>query len=152
MNTRKSTSLLTAMLLALQGAAGPAIAASPVLAPGTHASGGISYEGQQEMLATQDLYNLQLTFAEARTGAYVAGVTVWVETADRSASYGPFTDAGPLFHVMLSPGVYRVSASYAGVMRTKTIRVGKGATRATLYWPATDDLRGALSDLFRGGS
>jgi len=140
MNTRTSARLGAAMLVALQGVSGPAIAVSPVLVPGAHASGGISYEGQQEMQATQDLYNLRLTFAEAQTGAYVAGVTVSVEAADRSASYGPFADCGPLFYVALSPGVYRVSASYAGLMRTKTIRVGRAVTQATLYWPVANEL------------
>ena len=140
MNTRKPTSRLVAVLLVLQGVAGSAIAATPVLAPGAYSSGGISDESRQEMLATRELYNLQATFAEARTGAYVAGVTIWVESADRNTSYGPYTDAGPLFHVSLSPGVYRVSASYGGVMRTKTLRIDKGATRVIFYWPATDDL------------
>ena len=77
MNTRKPTSRLLAMLLVLQGIAGSAIAATPVLAPGAYSSGGISDESRQEMLATRELYNLQATFAEARTGAYVAGVTIW---------------------------------------------------------------------------
>ncbi|NDZ18430.1 hypothetical protein C7T35_07610 [Variovorax sp. WS11] len=112
-----------------------------MLAPGAHASGGVSYEGQQEMQANQELYNLRLTFAEAQTGAYLAGVTVTIEPADKSAPLGPFTDCGPLFHVALSPGVYRVVASYAGLTRSKTIRVGKAATQATLYWPAARDAR-----------
>jgi hypothetical protein len=141
MNNWKSALLVAAVLFALQGAPGLALGAPlPVLAPGAHASGGISYEGQQEMQANKDLYNLRLTFAEARTGAYLAGVTVTIEPADNSAPLGPFTDCGPLFHVALSPGVYRVVASYAGLTRTKTLRVGKAATQATLYWPAASEL------------
>lgn len=141
MNTRRAAVVAAAALLVLQGASGPAFAApSPVLAPGSHASGGVSFEGQQEMQVNQDLYNLRLTFAEAQTGAYLAGVTVTIEPADKSAPMGPFTDCGPLFHVALSPGVYRVVASYAGLTRSKTIRVGKAATQATLYWPAASEL------------
>lgn len=141
MNTRRSAFLVAAALFALQSAAEPALATlSPVLAPGAHASGGVSYEGQQEMQAKQDLYNLRLTFAEAQTGAYLAGVTVTIEPAGQNAPLGPFADCGPLFYVALSPGVYRVVASYAGLTRTKTVRVGKGATQATLYWPAAVEL------------
>ena len=140
MNNRKSALLVAAALFALQSASGPALAAPlPVLAPGAHASGGVSFEGQQEMRANQDLYNLRLTFAEAQTGAYLAGVTVTIEPADKSAPWGPFADCGPLFHVALTPGVYRVVASYAGLTRSKAIRVGKAATQATLYWPAASE-------------
>ncbi|VTU21666.1 hypothetical protein [Variovorax sp. RA8] len=141
MNDRRSALLFAAALFALQGASGPALGTPlPVLAPGSHASGGVSFEGQQEMQANQDLYNLRLTFAEAQTGAYLAGVTVTIEPANKSAPLGPFTDCGPLFYVALSPGIYRVVASYAGLTRSKTIRVGKAATQATLYWPATSEL------------
>lgn len=141
MNARRTALLVVAALFALQSASGPALATlSPVLAPGSHASGGVSYEGQQEMQVKQDLYNLRLTFAEAQTGAYLAGVTVTLEPEGRSAPWGPFADCGPLFYVALSPGVYRVVASYAGLTRSKTVRVGKGATQATLYWPAASEL------------
>jgi hypothetical protein len=140
MNTHRSALLVAAVLFALESGAEPAPAIPlPVLASGAHASGGISYEGQQEMQANQELYNLRLTFAEAQTGAYLAGVTVTIEPADKSAPLGPFTDCGPLFHVALRPGVYRVVASYAGLTRSKAIRVGKAATQATLYWPAASE-------------
>ncbi|RZL92732.1 MAG: hypothetical protein EOP82_09350 [Variovorax sp.] len=140
MITRRSAFILATALFALQRAQGSAFAAiSPVLAPGAHASGGISYEGQQEMQAKQDLYTLRLAFAEAQTGAYVAGVTVTIEAEGRNAPFGPFADCGPLFYVALRPGVYRVIASYAGLTRTKAIRVGRGATHVTLYWPAVNE-------------
>lgn len=141
MNTRRSALFLAASLLALHSTSAPALAApSSVLAPGAHASGGIGYEGQQEMQAKQGLYNLRLTFAEAQTGANVAGVTVTIEPTGQNAPFGPFADCGPLFYVALSPGVYRVVASYAGLTRTKTVRVGKGTTQVTLYWPAAGEL------------
>jgi hypothetical protein len=140
MNIRRSALLVAAALVALQASSQPAPATLlPVLAPGSHSSGGISYEGQQEMQSKQGLYNLRLTFAEAQTGAYLAGVTVTLEPEGRSAPWGPFADCGPLFYVALSPGVYRVVATYAGLTRTKTLRVGKGATQATLYWPAAGE-------------
>jgi len=138
MSTKKLWSFplaAAALLVLLQSAPGSAGAISPTLAPGAHATGGVSSEGREEMQTTQDLYNLRLTFAEARSGAYLAGVTVTIEPEGRGTSFGPFADCGPLFFMVLSPGVYRINATYGGVARSTTVRIGKGATRATLYWP-----------------
>ncbi|GAA4354513.1 hypothetical protein GCM10023165_45790 [Variovorax defluvii] len=111
-----------------------------MLAPGTHATGGISLEGREEMQQSRELYNLRLAFAEAGTGAYLAGVTVTIEPTGRDAPLGPYRDCGPLFYVSLAPGVYRVTATLGGVSRTTTLRIGKGATQLTLYWPAQSAL------------
>lgn len=137
MSTKAIASILVAAsLAALQFptvAASPG--ASPVLAPGTHVSGGISEEERDDMRQKQGLYNLRLAFAESRTGAYLAGITLQIEPLDRRAPLGPYADCGPLFNVALAPGSYRVTAIYQGTARTKTVRVGNGATSATLYWP-----------------
>ncbi|OUM00922.1 hypothetical protein [Variovorax sp. JS1663] len=132
--------LLAAGLAALQPAAsGAPFVDAPVLAPGTHASGGISEEDREEMRQKQGLYTLHLAFAEARSGAYLAGITLLIEPLDRGAPLGPYADCGPLFNVALRPGAYRVTAIYQGATRTKTVRVGKAATQATLYWPEPGD-------------
>ena len=110
-------------------------APQPTLAPGSYATGGIGEQGQSDMLVTRDLYNLRLTFAEVGTGAYIAGVSVMIEPVGQGIPYGPFAECGPLFHVVLGPGVYRVYATYAGVTQAKTFRVGKRATHGTFYWP-----------------
>lgn len=117
--------------------AGPA--PQPTLAPGSYATGGIGEGGQSDMVVTRDLYNLRLTFAEVGTGAYIAAVSVMIEPVGHGASYGPFADCGPLFHIVLAPGDYRVNATYAGVTLTKTVRIGKGATLSTFYWPFQPD-------------
>ncbi|MEJ8826545.1 hypothetical protein WKW80_31745 [Variovorax humicola] len=139
MNPRKPVLLFAVMAMSvLRSASGAAV--TPVLAPGSYASGGISAEGQQEMQVTRDLYNLRLTFAQARTGAFVAGVSVKVESVDRNgASFGPFLDCGPLLYIALRPGVYRITADYAGLTRSTIVRVGAGAAHATLYWPAESE-------------
>lgn len=59
-------------------------------------------------------------------------------------------DCGPLFHVVLSPGSYEVTASYGGITRHKTVRVGTGATEATLYWPLSDESAAFGASLFAG--
>jgi hypothetical protein len=49
--------------------------------------------------------------------------------------------AAPLSQVVLRPGIYRVVAGYAGLMRSKTIRAGKAATQATVHGLAAGELR-----------
>lgn len=108
----------------------------PVLAPGAYLSGGVGDNERQRMRESRDLFNLRLAFAEIGTGAYIAGVEVMIESAGPGPSYGPFVDSGPILYVTLRPGTYLVRATSAGVVRSATVRVGKGATAATLYWPA----------------
>jgi phage shock protein PspC (stress-responsive transcriptional regulator) len=128
------------MLLAFQAHPSPARPApQPTLAPGSHVCGGIGEQGQMDMSVTRSLYNLRLTFAEAGTGAYVTGVAVVIAPVGRGEPYGPFDDCGPLLNVVVSPGAYRVSATYGGVTVTRTLHVGKGATTGTFYWPAQAD-------------
>src|SRR5689334_15602114 len=86
-------------------------AASPLLAPGAHVSGGIGEEDQQRMQLSRTLYSLQLTFAEAGTGAYLSGVDVSVAPLGTGPAFGPFKDCGPLLYVALAPGAYRVRAT-----------------------------------------
>lgn len=152
MKLRTAFSIHAAIWLALQGIPGVAApaSASEALPPGSSASGGIGSEGQEEMRTGRALYNLRLTFAEATTGAYVAGVVVTIQPTGKKSFFGPYLDCGPLFHVALSPGSYEVTASYGGITRHKTVRVGTGATEATLYWPSSDESAAFGASLFVG--
>ena len=116
-----------------------ALAASPLLAPGAHLSGGIGEEDQERMRLSQNLYNLRLTFAEAGTGAYLTGVDVLIEPLGPGRPFGPYKDCGPLLHVVLGPGPYRVRATYRGIDRTVDVRIAKGTSASTLYWPILPD-------------
>jgi hypothetical protein len=131
------------MLLAANvGAASPRAAPEPVLASGAYVCGGIGEEGQHEIATTRDLYNLRLTMAESGTGAYVTGVLLVIDPVGRGERYGPFEDCGPLFNVVLSPGSYRIRATYGAVTLTRTYQIRKSAISDTLYWPAGRDTQG----------
>ena len=130
---------LTALLSALCAGTQALPAASPLLAPGAHSSGGIGEEEQQRMQLSRTLYNLQLTFAETGTGAYLTGVDILIEPLHPGHALGPFKDCGPLFYVVLAPGGYRVSASYRGIVRTVNVKIAKGTSAAALYWPILPD-------------
>lgn len=60
---------------------------------------------------------------------------VLIERIDRRLAFGPYRDGGPMFFVRLDPGLYRVSATYEGVTRITTVRIGATAVDATVYWP-----------------
>jgi hypothetical protein len=111
-----------------------AFAAAPPLA-GSYLNGGIGEEEQQALQVHKGPYNLRLTFAKARAGEYLAGLDVTIERIDRKLSFGPFADCGPLFYVRLDPGVYRVNATYEGILLSKTVRIGGNAVEDTFYWP-----------------
>lgn len=112
-----------------------AMAAAPVTPNGAILSGGIGNEEQSSMRSQKAAYNLRLAFATSRSGEYLAGLDVSIEGVDRKVSYGPYADCGPLFFVRVEPGVYRVKATYEGIVHSKTIRVGSGGAEDTLYWP-----------------
>jgi len=132
--------LLAAMVLASPCADAAAGAPPrPVLVPGSHACGGIGDEERAAMDLSRDLYDLRLSFAESGTGAYVTGVFVMIDGVGGAPSFGPFPDCGPLLHVALPPGNYRVQARYAGITRAQMFRVRRGPTLGALYWPAQPD-------------
>lgn len=130
---------LAVLLNALCAAALALQATPPLLAPGAHATGGIGEEDQQRMQLSRTLYNLQLTFAETGTGAYLTGVDVLIEPLGPGAALGPFKDCGPLLYVVLAPGAYRVRATYRGIVRTANVKIARGTTSSTLYWPILPD-------------
>ncbi|MBO9512510.1 MAG: hypothetical protein J7549_00215 [Variovorax sp.] len=138
---RPAASLLAlTMLLGAPHAQALALQApTPLLAPGAHVTGGIGEEDQQRMRLSRTLYNLQLTFAEAGTGAYLTGVEVLIEPLAPGPAVGPIKDCGPLLYVALGPGAYRVHATYRGVVRTANVKIARGTTAWTLYWPIFPD-------------
>ncbi|MGR4870454.1 hypothetical protein ACIPRI_16535 [Variovorax sp. LARHSF232] len=130
------TLLHTLMFLGLLGSLCASVAAQPLLPPGTYASGGISSEGRAEMRAIRSLYSLHLAFAQAGTGGYIAGLAVSLQHAGQARTTLVCQDCGPLVYIALAPGSYTVIATWEGVSRSQTVRVGATPTQAVLYWPA----------------
>lgn len=113
-------------------------AAQPLLPPRTFASGGIGSDAREDMKAIASLYNLHLAFAQASTGAYIAGVAVSIRRAGSNRTEPVCTDCGPWVYVALAPGSYTVFATWEGVTQTRTVRVERKPTRAVLYWPGQE--------------
>jgi hypothetical protein len=101
-----------------------------------YVTGGIGERGQERVQALGKRMNLELVFAEARTGHYVADVDVRI--ADRRGREALSVDAAdPLLFADLQPGSYRVSATFDGRELERTVTVpSHGHSRVVFRWPA----------------
>ena len=126
--------LLAACALAFaQPARGPDIRHGHGIA---YVTGGIGERGQERAQALGEDMNLELVFAEARSGHYVADVDVHI--ADRRGREVLSVDgADPLLFADLQPGTYRVSATFDGRELERTVTVpSHGRSRVVFHWPA----------------
>ena len=105
-----------------------------------YSTGGVGHEEREQMMRERSQYNLWLTFANERDGAYRSDVDVRILDA-RGQALVDASDAGPWLYAKLNPGTYRVEATARGQTITRSVRVGKGATAAVLRWPAWGDRR-----------
>jgi hypothetical protein len=132
---------------------GPALAAADGLpyndiqsGPGgvSFVAGGIGVEAQERLDARADDFNLKLVFT-VEEGNYIADVDVVVRDAAGRTVVEETAD-GPFFMAKLPAGQYKVSATYDGKTRTRSIQVGEqGLRTAYLRWPsdpATDFIIG----------
>jgi hypothetical protein len=101
-----------------------------------YVTGGIGERGQERAQALGQGMNLELVFAEARTGHYVADVDVHI--ADRHGREVLSVDgADPLLFADLQPGTYRVRASFDGQELERSVTVPQhGRSRVVFHWPA----------------
>jgi hypothetical protein len=117
--------------------------AQPMRGPDVHHAHGIAYvtggigeRGQERAQALGKGMSLELVFAEARTGHYVADVDVRV--TDRHGREVLSVDgADPLLFADLQPGTYRVVATFDGRDLERTVTVpSHGQSRVVMRWPA----------------
>lgn len=103
--------------------------------------GGVRYlmggVGSDERKSVENLaadYNVKFIFAE-RSGAYIADVSVAIDDL-HGKNLAQVVTNGPWLYLMLSPGSYRVKATYAAkVMEIQELKVpqGKPVVRM-LHW------------------
>jgi hypothetical protein len=97
-----------------------------------YASGGVGLDQRNEMQRLAASHNLLVKFAEAN-GDYLVPDTVSVRKGNTELL--SVTDAGPLLYVNLPNGIYTVSATYKGVVRSKSVSVAGSAPEMVLTWP-----------------
>jgi hypothetical protein len=127
------------LVLLLLIASAPAMAAESALDVKTagnisYVSGGVGLSEREELAQLKGTYNLQLMFAYAKSGEYLADVAVKIaDSAGRSLLEA--VSSGPYFYAQLPPGRYQVSATNAGKAQTKTVSVpARGAVPVAFYW------------------
>lgn len=99
----------------------------------TYVNGGVGQEEQSAMRAQRADYNLQLTFATNKTGAYRSDVQLDIMDA-KGANLLSVPNTGPMFFAKLPPGTYRISAAAEGKTFKRTVKIGGGAKEMTLHW------------------
>ena len=141
-NSRYLTSALSvlwhrikqALLIALFALPVNAIAAD--LSPAheiSHISGGIGLDDRKMFLEQSKNYNLQLSFAQQKTGEYVADVQVTIKNMKGK----PILEAqseGPLFYAKLPAGQYTIEAAYNGKMQSKKVSLKAKPKQLYFYW------------------
>ncbi|KAA0910868.1 carboxypeptidase regulatory-like domain-containing protein [Pusillimonas sp. ANT_WB101] len=103
-----------------------------------YVSGGIGKEESDAFKAAQSQYPLALTFASQAQGspavAYAGNVQVVVRD-EHDANVLNVTSPGPLFLARLSPGKYKVFATYEGETQSKQITIAsEGSVDIRFLW------------------
>ena len=126
---------IAALALALAVSLAPAISvAQPKEQNGvSYINGGVGTDEQNAMRALRADYNLQLTFATKKTGAYRSDVQLDITDA-KGAGVLSVANTGPMFFARLPPGTYRISAAAEGKTFKRSVRLGNGAKEMILHW------------------
>lgn len=93
----------------------------------SYVSGGIGDQSQQAMEELASDFNLQLTFAQAQGGNYLADVPVIIQD-DQGNSVLEVVSEGPIFYADLDPGAYTVMASSDGEVRERQVEIQEGSS------------------------
>ena len=102
----------------------------------TFVSGGIGDSEIQAMNDMKKMYNLHLLFVDKDTGSYMADINVKILNA-KGASILESVSQGPFFFAKLSPGKYKIVASYNGQEQSAPIVIsGKKAVAKSFYLKA----------------
>jgi len=98
-----------------------------------HISGGTGADERAELLAKEKEYNLKI-IAAAKSGDYLAGVKVTIESAKKERVLDAAMD-GPILLAKLAPGTYTVRATSGSQTLTQTVTIaGQGLRQVNFRW------------------
>ncbi len=100
----------------------------------SYISGGIGLNERETFLAQANNYNLQLTFAQQKTGSYLADVHVFIKNA-KGESILDTVSEGPLFYAKPPLGKYKIEALYRGKMQSRETSLAARPSHIIFYWP-----------------
>jgi hypothetical protein len=102
-----------------------------------YVSGGIGFEGREEMQAAEKDHNLKVVAAE-KNGDYLAEVNVVIESAKKERMLDATMD-GPILLAKLPPGTYTVKATFEGQTQSRTVTVGgQGLRTLDFRWTSKE--------------
>lgn len=96
-------------------------------------SGGLGEEERTALRGMAADYNMQLMFALAGSGEYLADVTVKLVDAYGDTVLDAVSD-GPLFYARVPPGRYRITVASAGQSQTRSVEIDAHAASQAFYW------------------
>jgi hypothetical protein len=99
----------------------------------TYINGGVGQEEQTALKSQRADYNLLLTFATQKSGAYRSDVQLDITDA-KGTNLLSVANTGPMFYAKLPPGTYRISAAAEGKTFKRTVKVGSAPKEMTLHW------------------
>lgn len=134
---------LSGLLLAGAGFLSPAWADLPAIqhqGAVEFVSGGIGHDESTSFKQAMSQYPLALTFArmDHGVGEYLADVNVVIRDAHHATVLDTVSQ-GPYLLARLSPGTYKVTASFKNETRSRNVKVaGNGSARVVFTWQAHD--------------
>ena len=101
-----------------------------------YVSGGTGADSREELRAKEKDFNLKIVAAD-KSGDYLAGVTVVIESA-KKAQVLDATMEGPILLAKLLPGAYTIRATSNGQTLTRTVTVAaQGLRQVDFRWGIT---------------
>lgn len=97
-----------------------------------YVSGGIGDDEKAAMDATRKNYNLWLTFASKKTGEYQADVKVTIKDS-RANTLFEVSALGPLVHLKLPPGQYKIEADLRGKVQSQPVHIKPGGGTELIF-------------------
>ena len=96
-------------------------------------SGGTGADKRAELLAKEKEYNLKIIGA-AKSGDYLAGVTVVIESAKKERVLDATMD-GPILLAKLAPGTYTIRATSGSQTLTQAVTIAaQGLRQVNFRW------------------
>ncbi len=94
-------------------------------------SGGVGVEQRDTINAVEEEYSLKTVFAD-QTGRYVADIDLDITDSNGQQVFS-LNSAGPWVLTALPSGQYRVTATYEGQTKTRTIRINENSLRTVMF-------------------
>jgi len=101
----------------------------------TYMTGGVGADEVRTMKDAAKNYDVMVTFASGKTGAYLADVKVDIDNAKGENVLSTVSE-GPIFLADLPKGKYRIRAETEGKTITRQVQVsGHGRAKTSMVWP-----------------